>query len=81
MLICYCQRKMLVTFREVVGFPSSTRPSTVLIAISNSTPDAHRDMLEAPQGLHAFLRAYFHMKSADWSLNIPEPLALNLHRR
>lgn len=39
------------------------------------TPSANRDMLEAPQGLHAFLRAYFHMKSADWPPNIPEPLA------
>ena len=39
------------------------------------TPDANRDMLDAPQGLHAFLRAYFHMKSADWARNIPKPLA------
>ncbi len=31
-----------------------------------STREAERDMLDAPQGLHAFLRAYFHMKSADW---------------
>lgn len=31
-----------------------------------STREAERDMLEAAQGLHAFLRAYFHMKSADW---------------
>jgi pimeloyl-ACP methyl ester carboxylesterase len=38
------------------------------------TPDANREMLEAPQGLHAFLRAYFHMKSADWPSNIPQPL-------
>ena len=37
-------------------------------------PDANRDMLDAPQGLHAFLRAYFHMKSADWPPNAPEPL-------
>ena len=38
------------------------------------TPEANRDMLEPPQGLHAFLRAYFHMKSADWAPNVPEPL-------
>ena len=31
-----------------------------------STREAEGDMLHAPQGLHAFLRAYFHMKSADW---------------
>lgn len=38
------------------------------------TPEANRDMLAPPQGLQAFLRAYFHMKSADWVPNVPEPL-------
>jgi len=38
------------------------------------TAEANQDMLHAPQGLHAFLRAYFHMKSADWAPNVPEPL-------
>jgi len=37
--------------------------------------DADRDMRQCPQGLHAFLRAYFHVKSADWSQNAPRPLA------
>jgi pimeloyl-ACP methyl ester carboxylesterase len=27
-----------------------------------------------PQGVHAFLRAYFHHKSADWQHNTPFPL-------
>ena len=27
------------------------------------------------QGLHAFLRAYYHMKSADWKQNHPAPLS------
>lgn len=31
-------------------------------------------MLDAPQGLHAFLRAYFHVKSGDWPGNRPFPL-------
>jgi pimeloyl-ACP methyl ester carboxylesterase len=31
-------------------------------------------MRECPQGIHAFLRAYFHIKSADWRPNIPHPL-------
>lgn len=31
-----------------------------------STRDAEDDMLGAAQGFHDFLRAYFHMKSADW---------------
>jgi len=36
-----------------------------------STGDADADMRHAPQGLHAFLRAYYHYKSADWAGNKP----------
>jgi pimeloyl-ACP methyl ester carboxylesterase len=36
-----------------------------------STREANADMMSAPQGLHAFLRAYYHMKSADWRPNKP----------
>lgn len=36
---------------------------------------ANEDMWHPPQGLAAFLRAYFHMKSADWHGNDPAPLA------
>lgn len=35
---------------------------------------ANADLLESPQGLTDFLRAYFHMKSADWPGNQPVPL-------
>jgi pimeloyl-ACP methyl ester carboxylesterase len=35
---------------------------------------ANDDMLHAPQGLHAFFRAYYHYKSADWKGNKPHPL-------
>jgi pimeloyl-ACP methyl ester carboxylesterase len=35
------------------------------------TRGANDDMLHAPQGLHAFLRAYYHYKSADWKGNKP----------
>jgi pimeloyl-ACP methyl ester carboxylesterase len=38
------------------------------------TPGANDNMLHAPQGLHAFLRAYYHYKSADWRGNKPFPL-------
>ena len=31
-------------------------------------------MSHAGQGVHAFLRAYYHMKSADWKQNKPFPL-------
>jgi pimeloyl-ACP methyl ester carboxylesterase len=37
-------------------------------------PGANEDMLHAPQGLHAFFRAYYHYKSADWKDNKPFPL-------
>ena len=36
-----------------------------------STPGANANMQNAAQGLHAFLRAYFHYKSADWKQNQP----------
>src|SRR5215510_3727922 len=39
-----------------------------------STREAAANMRQCPQGLHAFLRAYYHMKSADWPYNTPTPL-------
>jgi len=35
---------------------------------------ANEDMLHAPQGLHAFFRAYYFYKSADYKGNKPHPL-------
>jgi pimeloyl-ACP methyl ester carboxylesterase len=40
-----------------------------------SSRGANADMLHAPQGLHDFLRAYYHVKSADWPENHPHQLA------
>ena len=40
-----------------------------------STPEADADMRNCRQGLHNFLRAYYHYKSADWTQNKPFPLA------
>jgi len=40
-----------------------------------TTREANEDLWHPPQGLHAFLRAYYHMKSADWKRNHPAPLA------
>ena len=39
-----------------------------------STREANDDMHRAPQGVHDFLRAYYHHKSADWKDNKPYPL-------
>lgn len=40
-----------------------------------STRGANQDLWHSPQGLHAFLRAFFYVKSADWPGNKPHPLA------
>ena len=39
-----------------------------------STRPANNDMWHCLQGVHAFLRGYFHYKSADWTGNAPHPL-------
>jgi len=39
-----------------------------------SSRRANEDLSHPPQGLHAFLRAFFHVKSADWPGNQPHPL-------
>ena len=38
------------------------------------TPDANANMRDCAQGVHQFLRAYYHVKSADWLENRPYPL-------
>jgi pimeloyl-ACP methyl ester carboxylesterase len=38
------------------------------------TRGANDNMMNAPQGLRAFFRAYYHYKSADWAGNKPVPL-------
>ncbi|KAI1401595.1 alpha/beta-hydrolase [Hypoxylon fuscum] len=40
----------------------------------NSSPQAAGDWENPPQGLEVFLRGYFHLKSADWDSNAPQPL-------
>lgn len=40
-----------------------------------STRQANEDLWHPPQGLHAFLRTFFYVKSADWPGNKPHPLA------
>lgn len=36
-----------------------------------STREANHDMQNCPQGVHEFMRAYYHHKSADWKQNRP----------
>ncbi len=39
-----------------------------------STRGADAELMQHPAGLHAFFRAYYHHKSADWAGNQPHPL-------
>ena len=39
------------------------------------TREANENMWHAEQGIHDFIRAYYHFKSADWAGNQPHPLA------
>ncbi|KAI1861190.1 uncharacterized protein JN550_011012 [Neoarthrinium moseri] len=41
----------------------------------NSTSEAASDWENPAQGIEAYLRGYFHLKSADWDKNDPHPLA------
>jgi pimeloyl-ACP methyl ester carboxylesterase len=36
-----------------------------------TTRPANEDMWHCPQGIHAFMRGYYHFKSADWKQNKP----------
>lgn len=40
-----------------------------------SSQQANEDLWRCPQGVHAFLRAYYHFKSGDWPGNRPFELA------
>ena len=40
-----------------------------------TTREANDNMWRSPQGVHAFMRAYYHHKSADWEENRPFRLA------
>lgn len=68
------------------GQPGAARASTIAEALARlptprkhyqhyyCTREAAGDLLDAPQGVHGFLRAYYHHKSADWPGNRPFPL-------
>jgi pimeloyl-ACP methyl ester carboxylesterase len=61
-------------FNTAESGASSVQPNTEYYQQYLSTREANHDMWRAPQGLHAFLRAFFYAKSADWPGNKPRPL-------
>jgi len=54
--------------REDLG---ALRPARKHYQLYYSSREANPDMWRCPQGVHAFLRAYYHHKSADWRQNRP----------
>jgi phytoene dehydrogenase-like protein len=64
------QPKLVLLDEQLAALPRPRKDSMAFF----STPEANADMLHAPQGLHDFLRAYYHVKSADWPENLPHPL-------
>ena len=44
------------------------------------TPEANENMWHAEQGIHDFIRGYYHFKSADWEGNKPYRLAARVAR-
>jgi len=86
----YCARTRPEVFRSLVlmsapfSYVSATDIGAELAALARprkhyqwyySTRQANGDMWHCAQGVHAFLRAYYHMKSADWPGNKPFRLA------
>ncbi|KAJ7648062.1 alpha/beta-hydrolase [Roridomyces roridus] len=63
---------------KLVASLASLSPPRKHCMLYYCTPTANTDMLIAPEGLHAFLRAYYHVKSTDWLPNgEPHPLPLS----
>ncbi|HLZ01978.1 MAG TPA: alpha/beta hydrolase [Bradyrhizobium sp.] len=56
--------------RELAALPRPRKHYQWYYSTREADPDMHR----APQGVHDFLRAYYHHKSADWKANKPYPL-------
>ena len=57
--------------RDVLADLAALRPPRKHYHWYYSTREANDDMHRAAQGVHAFLRAYYHHKSADWKANQP----------
>ncbi|KAJ7741935.1 epoxide hydrolase [Mycena maculata] len=62
-------------FKKVVEDFAALTPPRKHYWFYCSTPEANAHMTKPPGGLHAFLREYYHMKSADWKGNAPHPLS------
>ncbi len=57
--------------RSLNGDLAKLSPPRKHYQVYYTTREANGNMRNAPQGLHAFLRGYYHYKSADWKGNKP----------
>jgi pimeloyl-ACP methyl ester carboxylesterase len=72
---------------DTVGKPLPVRAENINVSLARlarprkhyhnyyARREANAEMMNAPQGLHDFLRAYYHYKSGDWVQNKPHPIA------
>ena len=72
---------------NATGAPAPAAPDTIYDELAKLTPPrkhyqryyqtnaANENSWHPPQGIQAFLRAYYHVKSADWKQNTPHALA------
>ena len=60
--------------RAAIAELSALKPPRKHYHLYYSTREADGNMRNCPQGIHAFLRGYFHHKSADWKENRPHRL-------
>ncbi|MEG3164014.1 alpha/beta hydrolase [Sphingomonas sp. PB2P19] len=62
------------TAGQLAAALASLSPPRMLYQQYLSTREANDDLSRPAQGVHAFLRTFFHVKSADWLGNSPRPL-------
>ncbi|QCB44438.1 alpha/beta fold hydrolase [Sphingomonas sp. PAMC26645] len=60
--------------RDLSAALAALSPPRIIYQQYLSTREANHDLSHPPQGLRAFLRTFFFVKSADWSGNAPHPL-------
>jgi pimeloyl-ACP methyl ester carboxylesterase len=60
-----------MSWKRMTGALENLNPPRKFYQDYYSGRDANQQMHNPPQGLRNFLRAYFHVKSADWSENKP----------
>ncbi|KAJ7613743.1 alpha/beta-hydrolase [Mycena polygramma] len=60
---------------KIAGAFAALDPPRKHYTLYYSTPQANADLMHAPGGLRAFMREYYHVKSADWEGNNPHELA------